>query len=204
MDQRASRLTPASPAAVQRWLRTLRYNTEPHGPTLRTLPQVRAHGTAHCLEAALAAAALLEPHGYPPLLLDLESADRIDHVVFAYREGGRWGAIGFSRDAGLFGHRPVYPSTQALARSYYAPYVTERARLERWAVADLRRLRGCDWRTSPRHVWAVERWLIALPHRPLRSSDRRYRRLASRYRRFRHAGGAAHDTPFRAHSAHWM
>ena len=195
---------PRTPEAVQRWLRTLPYNYERSGPTLRSLRGVKRYGTAHCLEAALATAVLLEPLGYPPLLLDLESADRVDHVVFAFQRGGKWGAVGASRDAGLFGRRPAYPSPFALARSYYAPYVTDRARIEAWVLADLRDLSGCAWRTTHGNVWQVERWLTGLPHRPLPSSDRHYTRLAARYRRFQAAGAGDAATPFDAHSAHWM
>ena len=193
-----------TPEAVQRWLRSVPYNHETTGRSLRALHGVLRHGTAHCLEAALAAAGLLEPHGYPPLLLDLESDDGLDHVVFAFRRRGRWGAVGTSRDVGLFGRRPVYPSPWHLARSYYAPYVTDRARIRAWALADLRALPRCPWRTSAGNVWQVERWLIAHPHRPLRTSDRAYRRMVARYRRYRARGGPASGTPFVAHRAHWM
>ena len=81
-----------TPATVQQWIRGVRYNWERSGPTLRSFRGVVRHRAAHCLEAALAAATVLEFHGYPPLLLDLESQDLLDHVVFVYREDGRWGA----------------------------------------------------------------------------------------------------------------
>ena len=49
-----------TPILVQRFLNRLPYNTEPKpGPeTLRSLRQVLRHRTAHCLEAALAAACI--------------------------------------------------------------------------------------------------------------------------------------------------
>src|SRR5438128_1851205 len=53
--------------AVQRYLNRLPYNEEQHGrATLRSFRGVVRHGCAHCLEAALFAAATLEQHGYPP------------------------------------------------------------------------------------------------------------------------------------------
>ena len=63
-------------------LNALPYNTEPppHGATLRSFRGVVRHGTAHCLEAALAAAVILEQHGWPPLVLTFESIDELDHV----------------------------------------------------------------------------------------------------------------------------
>jgi hypothetical protein len=43
------------------------------------------HWNAHCMETALVAAVILECHGYPPLVMSLESADQLDHVLFIYR-----------------------------------------------------------------------------------------------------------------------
>src|SRR5688572_24002112 len=80
-----------TPAAVQRYLNALPYNTEPAPgrATLRSFRGVVRHGTSHCLEAALAAAVILEQHGYPPLVLSFESIDHLDHVIFVYRSRGR-------------------------------------------------------------------------------------------------------------------
>src|SRR5262249_44634257 len=58
-----------TPILVQRFLNRLPYNTEakPGPETLRSLRQVLRHRTAHCLEAALFAACILEQYGFPPL-----------------------------------------------------------------------------------------------------------------------------------------
>ena len=40
-----------------------------------------------------------------------------------------------------------------------------------------------DWRLSEKNVWKVERVLLDLPHRAIRSSDARIDRLRARYRR---------------------
>src|SRR5678810_1132882 len=114
-----------TPAAVQRFLNRLPYNTEPapRGATLRSFRGVVRHGCAHCLEAALFAAVVLEQHGYPPLVLSFESIDELDHVIFVYRFRGRWGSIARSRDPGLHGRKPVFASPRALALSYVDPYV---------------------------------------------------------------------------------
>ena len=69
---------------------------------MHSFREVLKRNEAHCLEAAVAAAVILEQHGYPPLLLDLESIDLLDHVIFVFRQRGRWGSIGRSRDIGLF------------------------------------------------------------------------------------------------------
>src|SRR5688500_7865301 len=54
-----------TPVQVQGWLNAMPYNWERHGETARTFRGVVARGQAHCLEAALSAATILEQHGYP-------------------------------------------------------------------------------------------------------------------------------------------
>ena len=174
-----------TPAAVQRWLRSLPYNWEKGGETLRSFRQVVRLGTAHCLEAALAAAVVLGEHGFPPLLLSFESQDKLDHVLFVFRQGGRWGSVARSRDPGLHGRKPVFRSPRQLAASYQDAYVDLTGRVTGYAVADLRELGSYDWRLSSRNVWRVEKWLVDYPHRPLPTPEARYRRALERYRRFR-------------------
>ena len=174
-----------TPLAVQRYLNDLPYNNEPDGATLRSFRGVVRHGTAHCLEAALAAAVILEHHGWPPLVLSFESIDLLDHVIFAYRWKGRWGSIARSRDPGLHGRRPVFATARALAQSYVDPYVDLTGRITAYAVVDLRLAGEYDWRLSDRNVWKVERMLLDYPHRPIRSSDERIDRLRARYREFK-------------------
>jgi hypothetical protein len=177
-----------TPAAVQRYLNRLPYNNEPApgGATLRSFRGVVRHGTAHCLEAALAAAVILEQHAYPPLVLSFESIDELDHVLFVYRHRGRWGSIGRSRDPGLHGRKPVFRTARALALSYVDPYIDYHGRITGYTVVDLRTLLGdYDWRLSDKNVWKAERVLLEAPHRSIVSSDDRIDRLRKRYVEFR-------------------
>ncbi len=177
--------TRRTPRQVQQLLRSLPYNWEEGGETLRTFRGVVRHWQAHCLEAALTAATILEQHGHPPLLLDLESQDKLDHVVFLFRHKGRYGTVARSRDAGLHGRKPVYRSLRQLVMSYVDPYVDGSGRILGYGVLDLRTLRGSNWRTSERNVWAVERALIEMPHAKLKTSDRRYEGMLRQYLAFR-------------------
>jgi hypothetical protein len=174
-----------TPRQVQQFLRALPYNWEKDGETLRTFRGVVRRWQAHCLEAALSAAAILEQHGYPPLLLDFESQDKLDHVVFLFRHGGRYGTVARSRDAGLHGRKPVYRSLRQLVMSYVDPYVDGSGRILGYGVLDLRTLRHTNWRLSARNVWAVERALIEMPHRKLKTSNRRYETMLRQYLAFR-------------------
>ena len=178
-----------TPRAVQRWLNALPYNTERGGETLRSFRGVVRTGTAHCLEAALAAACVLEQHRYPPLVLSFESIDLLDHVIFVYRTATGWGSVARSRDPGLHGRKPVFATPRALALSYYESYIDFTGRVKAYAVVDLRVLGSYDWRLSPTNVWKVERMLLDWPHRPIASSDERAEQMRRRYRRFREARG---------------
>jgi hypothetical protein len=176
-----------TPAQVQRFLNALPYNTEPQPERakLRSFRGVVRHNTAHCLEAALAAAVILEQHGHPPLVLSFESIDDLDHVIFVYRQRGLWGSVGRSRDPGLHGRRPVFRTARDLALSYVDGYIDFTGRITGYAVVDLRVLGDYDWRLSEGNVWKVERVLLDHPHRPIRSSDARIERLRARYRAFK-------------------
>jgi hypothetical protein len=181
-----------TPLAVQRWLNRLPYNTEPApgGATLRSFRGVVRHGCAHCLEAALSAATILDAHGYPPLVLSFESIDELDHVIFVYRHRGRWGSVARSRDPGLHGRKPVFATARALALSYFDPYIDFTGRITGYAVVNLDEAMGrYEWRLAPTNVWKVERMLLDYPHRAIRSSDTRTERLRRRYRMYRDAYG---------------
>ena len=174
-----------TPLAVQRWLNALPYNQERHGETLRSFRGVVRSGTAHCYEAALSAAVILEQHGYPPLVLSFESIDLLDHVLFVYRHATGWGSVARSRDPGLHGRKPVFPTPRALALSYVDTYIDLTGRIKGYAVVDLRHALGSyDWRLSDRNVWKAEQVLLDWPHRAVRSSDRRIDALRRRYRAF--------------------
>jgi hypothetical protein len=172
-----------TPAAVQAFLNSLPYNTEPPPdcPTLRTFRGVVERDTAHCLEAALAAAVLLEQHGYPPTVMSLESVDKLDHVIFIYQWDGRWGSVARSRDPGLHGRRPVFRTQRDLALSYVEPYVDRTGAIQAYGSVDLRVLGGYDWRLSSGNVFKVERLLYAIPHRAIRISPDRIARLRRKY-----------------------
>ncbi len=175
----------STPEQVQRWLNGLPYNWERRGDTARALQGVLRRGNVHCLEAAVCAAAILEHHGYPPLLLDLESVDRLDHVLFLFRRDGRYGTVARSRDPGLHGRKPVYRNLHTLVQSYAAPYVDCTGRLKGYGVLDLRTLKRGDWRTSRRNVPYIERALIENRHRRFKISDAYYRRWRRWYGEFK-------------------
>lgn len=179
-----------TPTKVQRWLKSLDYNK---AETMRTLPGVIKSGRAHCLEAALSAAAILEHHGpaqhrsgatgagYPPLILDLESADLLDHTLFLYKHNGKYGAIGKSRDIGLDGRKLVFKTIRALVNSYIIPYIDHHATITGFGVLDLRTLKNQSWRASTKNVWYVEEALRNIPHQKVSLTKKTIRLWRNRY-----------------------
>lgn len=174
-----------TPAQVQRFLTALPYNWERNGGTLRSFREVVKRKEAHCLEAAVAATVILEQHGYPPLLLDIESVDLLDHVIFVFQQKGLWGSIGRSRDLGLHGRKPVFRNLRQLVWSYFDPYVDFSGRIKGYGLTSLYDLGKYDWRFSAKNMHKIEDHLRAIPHRPLKSSDQRYRLLHERYKAFK-------------------
>jgi hypothetical protein len=170
-----------TPRQVQAYLRSLPYNREKKGETLSSAQTALRRGTLHCFEAAFAAAAILEHHGYPPLIMSLESKDNLDHVIYIFKQRNRWGSIGLSRDTGLHGRKPCYRSLRDLAWSYYDPYVDKSGKITGYQVVHLDDCQ-VDWRESKRNVWKAEKYLIKLKHKPLKSSKSRYKKLLRDYR----------------------
>ena len=178
IDQLAKKLK--TPKQVQRFLKTFPYNREEEGPTQRSAEAALKVGRAHCFEGAFIAAAILEKHGFPPLVLSLESDDGLDHVLFLYKEKGKWGTVAQSRDAGLHGRPAIYRTVRDLVWSYFKPYIDKTGRITAYQVANLDDSKA-DWRSSSKNVFKAETYLLDLPHRPLKSSDGRYNRLRQRY-----------------------
>ena len=174
-----------TPAKVQRWLTATPYNWERQGGTMRSFREVVKRNEVHCLEAAVSAAVILEQHGYPPLLLDLESWDLLDHVIFVFRQNGLWGSIGRSRDIGLHGRKPVFRNLRQLVWSYFDPYIDMTGRIKGYGLTSLDDLGNYDWRFSARNMHKIEDHLRAIPHQKLRSSDRRYEYWHERYQGYK-------------------
>lgn len=192
-----------TPAQVQRFLSSLPYNWEREGGTQRSFREALKRGEAHCMEAALAAAVILEQHGYPPLLVSLESWDKLDHVIFVFQKKGLWGSVARSRDIGLHGRRPVFRTLRQLAWSYFDPYVDFSGRLVGYGPGNLYDLGNYDWRFSPRNLWKVENYLREIPHRAIRSSDHRYERLHERYKEFK-KNNPEKQAAYYDHRDQWM
>ncbi len=159
----------STPERTQKWLDGLKYNWERDGKsTLKTFRRVVREGNAHCLEGALAAAAICSFHGDPPLLLCMEARD-IDHNLFVYRRRGRWGALAQSRDPNLRSRPPVHETLRDLVLAYHPYYWNYWSKdetdltLRGFALVDLRRFKN-DWVTSEKDPTAIEDHLWSITY----------------------------------------
>jgi hypothetical protein len=131
--------------------------------------------------------------------MDLESQDKLDHVLFLYRRDGRWGTVARSRDEGLHGRKPVFRTLRALVDSYMDPYVDGEGRIVGYGVTHLDDVVQTNWRLDRRNMWSVEQALIRMRHHRVHMAQGRYDRVLRRFRAFK-AGHAKPDArAWRAH-----
>lgn len=174
----------STPTQAQDWLRTLAYNK---ADTMYGLHGVLRRKKAHCLEGVLSVAALLEPHGYPPLILDLESKDHLDHTLFLYKVNGKFGTVAMSRDIGLDGRKPVFKTIRSLVQSYVIPYIDAKAEITGYGVLDLRTLADQSWRTSTRQLWYIEDALLEMEHTSLTTKKSTIKKWRKKYLAYKKA-----------------
>jgi len=160
-----------TPLKIQQFLDDeINYNKERFGDTVYSPRLVLRHRTAHCVEGALFAAAALEFHGRPPLIVDLEVVRDEDHVIAVYRVNRCWGAVAKSNYSGLRYRSPVYRTLRELVMSYFDVYynLEGEATVRRYSrPVSLHRFRGLKWRVAEDHLWEVVKHLGAVRHTPL-------------------------------------
>ncbi len=152
-----------TPKKLQEYInKELRYNFEENGSTTRSFRRVLRDKTAHCLEGALFATAILYYHGHLPLIVCMEARD-IDHNIAIYRVNRRWGAVAQSRDSNLKGRSPVHRKIKDLVMSYHPYYwdffsedkdITSLT-MRGYARVDLRQF-GTGWITSEQNLDNIE------------------------------------------------
>ncbi len=165
-----------TPEKVQEFLLGMPYNFDEPDETWRSFRGVMRGRTAHCFEGAVFAAAVLAEHGYPPLLMCMEASD-IDHNIFVYRKGGRFGSVAKSRDQNLLGRPPKFRSLRSLVMSYHPYYfnyftndLTDLT-LRGYGVVDLSTF-GRDWVLAEGNLTFIVEHLWAMPYVKLFPADR--------------------------------
>ncbi len=161
-----------TPREVQEFIKTFKYNWEKTGETVQSAHRTLRSKKMHCLEGAILVAAILEEHGYPPLVLSIESRDNLCHAIFVFKTKTGWGSVGKSRLIGMHGRAPKFKSLRALAMSYFEPFVhRESAKATGYSLLNLNES-GTDWKGSKRNLWKLEAFVVYSKHTPLNTSDR--------------------------------
>ena len=157
-----------SPAKVQDFVNSVPINFEKNGETCMSPRRVLKTKSAHCMEGAMLAAAILEFHGHKPLLLDLiaKRPDE-DHVVALFKVKGFWGAISKTNHAVLRYREPIYKTIRELALSYFHEYFTNDGKKNLRLYSDpidLTKFNHLNWRTADKDLFAIPRAFNKLPH----------------------------------------
>lgn len=156
-----------TPAKVQDFLNTLKFNFEEKGETLKSPIRVLREKNAHCFEGALFGAYVLSLHGYKPLILHLEaSEDDLDHCVVPFKENGLWGAISKTNHSVLRYREPVYKNIRELVMTYFHEYFTKDGKKNLRRYSDAFNLNTLDkeWVTSKKDLWYIDKKLDKVKH----------------------------------------
>ncbi len=163
-----------SPSKIQDFANSLEFNFEKNGETCQSPRRVLKSKKAHCMEGALLAAAILEFHGHPPLVMDLRSVKPHDddHVVAVFKAYGCFGAISKTNHGVLRYREPVYRTLRELAVSYFHEYFLDNGQKTLREYSDLFNLRFFDsinWHTSDEELFAIPKHLDKIRHRKILS-----------------------------------
>ncbi len=163
-----------SPKKIQDFLNSLTINFEKKGETVCSPRVVLKHKTAHCMEGAMFAAAVLEFHGAKPLVMDLRSVSHdFDHVVAVFKQFGCYGAISKTNHAVLRYREPIYRTLRELALSYFHEYFDDNGKKtlrEYSKIFDLRFFNFRFWRTSEKNLFEIPEKLDEIKHYQILSS----------------------------------
>lgn len=154
-----------TPEKIQQYLDELSYNITDKTRSPRGVIDTRQ---AHCFDGAMFAAAALEYHGEPPLLIDLRANDQDDdHILAIFRRRGLIGAIGMSNYVSCRFRDPVHRTIRELAISYFNHYFNLqgiKTLREYSAIFDLRKVRDIDWRSSDDDLSSLGNRLDSIRH----------------------------------------
>lgn len=156
-----------TPAKIQDFLNSLKFNFEKDGETLKS-PLFSLRGeNAHCFEGALLGAYVLSRHGFKPYLMHLKSTkDDYDHVVAPFKIGGFWGALSKTNHAVLRYREPIYKNIRELAMSYFHEYFLNNGGKTLRQYSSLLNLNSFekDWETMEGDLWGIDEELDKIKH----------------------------------------
>jgi hypothetical protein len=159
-----------TPRKIQDFINAIPMNFKPDTHTCRSPRVVLRDRTAHCIEGAMLAAAMLRVAGWKPLVMDLRAAPYdYDHVVALFRIDGHWGAISKTNHGVLRYREAIYKSVRELAVSYFHEYHLDKGEktLRSYSGAiDLSRFDTRGWMTAEEQLTDVYAYIDSVRHYP--------------------------------------
>ncbi len=156
-----------TPALVQDYLNSLKFNFEADGETLKSPILTLRARRAHCFEGALLGAYILSLHGYTPYVMHLKATKGdYDHVVAPFKLGKFWGALSKTNHAVLCYREPIYKNIRELAMSYFHEYFLNDGSKTLRQYSELLNLGDFepDWFTHRSDLWGIDEELDKVKH----------------------------------------
>ena len=161
----------STPKKVQDFINSLKANFEPNGDECKSPRVILKRRTAHCIEGAILAAAILRIHGHKPLLVDLRTTkDDYEHVLAVFKQDGYWGAITKTNHAVLRYREPIYKNIRELVMSYFHEYFLDNGKKTLRSYSnpvDLNKFDSKNWITDKKDLWYIARHLDKVKHYPI-------------------------------------
>ncbi len=157
-----------TPVKMQDFLSGLKFNFEEKGETLKSPVMVLRTQNAHCLEGAILGAYILSLHGFPPLILHLQTTgDDFDHVITPFKQHGLWGALSKTNHAVLRYREPIYKNIHELAVSYFHEYFLNKngkKTLRKYSRLLNLNIFGENWAVEKNDLWKIDKKLDKIKH----------------------------------------
>jgi len=177
-----------TPAKVQDFLNSLKFNFEDEGETLKSPVRVLRTKSAHCIEGAILGAYILSLHGFEPLILHLETEKKerdFDHVIALFKQNNLWGALSKTNHAVLRYREPVYKNVRELVMSYFHEYFLDNGKktLRKYSrplnlnvfkkpSSNVSRSKaGRGWEVSEKDLWFIDKELDKIKHYNIASKN---------------------------------
>ncbi|MEK7572543.1 MAG: hypothetical protein AAB493_01665 [Patescibacteria group bacterium] len=157
-----------TPAKIQDFLNSLRFNFEENRETLKSPVMVLRTKSAHCIEGAILGAYILSMHGFPPLVLHLNTTKGdYDHVVAPFKIKGFWGALSKTNHAVLRYREPIYKSIRELVMSYFHEYFLNKngkKTLRKYSRPLNLNVFKSNWTQEEGGLWNIDKELDKIKH----------------------------------------
>ena len=164
-----------TPAKIQDFLNNLRFNFEENEETLKSPVMVLRTKSAHCIEGAILGAHILSMHGFPPLVLHLQTIKGdYDHVIAPFKHKGLWGALSKTNHAVLRYREPIYKSIRELVMSYFHEYFLNKngkKTLRKYSRPLNLNVFKSNWMLEEGGLWNIDEELDKIKHYDIASKN---------------------------------